>query len=412
MPPRSPPDVVVVVARFASTLLEVARIDHGDTYRVGSAPDVDLPLDVSPLTTFPLVGSTADGFVVRCPVGVPATCVARDGQVSVAERELRLEPGMRVELTLGRVALTIARDAAAAPLARRAIDRRPYGFAVVSFVLHLIVLTIAHAEAELDPITIPVAIVDPAPRPAPPHARLARLPAPRPARRPSHARALAATPSTSPATPATHPEPATPRSRPGRADGPRGGLDMLGGLGDLSAITGTKDLAAELADLGPIYDQEAANRDGFGNANGRFDPARDPAFDSVKTGRYATVATGPGAGAHYDLPGAVARPPIMGLTCDDDRCVADGSFDRHAVRDVIERRYVQLIGCFERHARRAPRVELTLRFDIEPDGSTGGVRADEAGRVGSCVARIVERVKFPTTARATRVTYPMAFWRT
>jgi ribosomal protein S18 acetylase RimI-like enzyme len=103
----------------------------------------------------------------------------------------------------------------------------------------------------------------------------------------------------------------------------------------------------------------------------------------------------------------------MGLTCDDGQCQTVGTLDRHIVRDYVEKRYVDMVKCYERHAKNLPRVELTLHFEIGRDGTPNEVYAEgEAAAFGSCLVRLVERVKFPAD-RPTQVrAYPVAFWRT
>src|SRR5687768_17460922 len=159
-------DSVEIAVRFAGTLLQVARVSHGGCYRIGTARDVDLPLDIAPLTSFPLVDSTPDGFVVRCPAGVPAVEYTAELAITVSESVLKLARGSRIDVAFGNVMVSIARTSAPRePLARPRWDVRPHVFALASLAAHVMMLVVAVAFADIDELTIPASIVDPERRP-------------------------------------------------------------------------------------------------------------------------------------------------------------------------------------------------------------------------------------------------------
>ena len=377
-------DAIELVVHFAGTLVEVRRIERHQRYLIGTAKTVDLPLATG--TTFPLVDT---GLVVRIPAGIEP-----------------VHDGPRTTLAFGLVTITLTRvTVAPAYVPRPRVSLRIVPFALVALVLHVGVVAAAMTTADMDPITIPVVRAEP-PRRVPPKT----LPAPRPKPKPS-ARGKQQAPAEAAAAPA-------PPATAGEARQAARGAGVLGSasLDDLSAIAGTKDLAKELSDVGPVYDEAAAYAKMFGGGGGAFNPQDDPKFDSVKVGPYATISSGRGAGEGYRLPAhgkfrEVQRPPIMGLTCDDGQCQTIGTLDRNTVRDYVEKRYVDMVKCYERHAKNLPRVELTLHFEISSDGSPNEVYAD-GGAFGSCLVRLVERVKFPTNKPTQVRAYPVAFWRT
>ncbi|HLL25091.1 MAG TPA: hypothetical protein VK427_23310 [Kofleriaceae bacterium] len=388
-------DAVEVTVRFGGNLIAVTRLAPGERFTIGTAPGVDLA--VAGPTTFPLV----DGFVVRLPVGVRASRAGGE-----------LAPGERIEVTLGLVTIEVVRDVeAVATLPPPPRTTRLVPFAVATLVAHVALVAVATWWAEPDPITIPVVRAEQPQRVLPETLPVKRPPtSPEDRARRARARATATT-SVGGATPEASVAEA-------RAQG-RASAGFLGGLTPdrLAALLGSADLAKELADVGPLYDEAAAAASGFGGAAGAFDPTNDPSFDSVKTGRYATTGGGQRAGDGYRLPTRgkfreVERPPIIGLTCDDVSCITSGSLDRSLVRDHVEKQYVEMVKCFERHARSATRIELTLQFDIGEDGRPVEVSANGAAGFASCIVRLVERTQFPA-ARPTRVAaYPIAFWRT
>ncbi|MBA3502739.1 MAG: hypothetical protein H0T65_20425 [Deltaproteobacteria bacterium] len=382
-------DAIELVVHFAGTLVEVRRVSRHERYLIGTAPTVHLPLAIG--TTLPLVDT---GLVIRIPAGIEPV---REG------------PRTTLQIGLVTIALTRVTDPPVY-VPRPPASRRLVPFVLATLVLHVAVVTVAMLTAEVDPITIPVVRAEP-----PRHVAPKTLPAPRP-RPKTQKPAARAKQASSQAAVAEQPAPAPTTVAEAREAARGAGFLGSASLDDLSALRGTKDLAAELADVGPIYDEEAANAKNFGGAGGSFDVS-GPAFDSVKTGRYATVASGRGAGANYRLPARgkfreIGPPPIMGLTCDDGQCQTIGTLDRHTVRDYVEKRYVDMVKCYERHARNTPRVELTLHFEIGSDGKPNEVYADGAGAFGSCLVRLVERVKFPSDKPTQVRSYPVAFWRT
>src|SRR5688572_6077916 len=305
-------DAVELVVGFAGTQLSHTRVRPNERFLIGNAPNVDLPMELGG-ASFPLIDR---GLVVRIPIGCdPVQC----GDTTV--------------LSIGLVTIGITRvsdQPIVMPRPRGVWRLVPY--LIATLVLHLAVVVLAMWAADVDPITIPVVRAEP-----PRHVMTAKLPTPKPPKTRKQA-----------ADKAPHNErPTEWPSEPPTQQGAREAARNAGVLGSanvdeyVSRLTGSVDLAAALADLGPMYDEQAANAQNFGNSAGNFDPTKDPAFDSVKTGRYAT-GTGK-MGQNYRLPSRgkfreVERPPIMGLTCDDGECTTVGMLDRFTVRDYVEKR--------------------------------------------------------------------------
>lgn len=376
---------VELVVRFAGTLLAVTRVRPNERYLIGTARHVDLPL--AGMTAFPLVDR---GLVVRVPAGIDAKY---DGE--------------RTELAFGLVSITVEKisDVRVA-LPRPALQKRIVPYAIAALLAHVAVVIVAFVTASAEPITVPVVRAEPPRRVM---TKLLPVPAPKPKVTKKKATRQAAA-----SEPVAEPPPAPTTVAQAREEARSAGILGSASLDDLSMLTGSKDLAQELSDVGPIYDEEAANAKMFGGRAGAFRPEDDRAFDSVKTGRYATG--GGKMGQNYRLPShgkfrEVERPPIMGLTCDDGSCKTVGVLDRFTIRDHVEKRYVDMVKCFERHARTENRIELTLHFDIRDDGTAAEVYAEGASAFGRCIVGLVERTTFPTE-KPTQVTYPVAFWRT
>jgi hypothetical protein len=372
---------VELVARFAGTLICATRVRPNEQFVIGTAPGVDLP--VLGTTKFPLVDR---GSAIRIPIGVDP-----------------IHRGDTTVLAIGLVTIELTRTRTppiAMPRPPGNWRLAPYAFAALA--LHVAIVAFAMWSVDVhEPITIPVVRAEP-PRRVP----TTKLPEPKPKPKPEKKREKQTDV-------AVQAEPQTEQTTIESAQ--HAGVLGSASLDDLSMVTGSKDLAKELSDVGPLYDEQAANAQSFGNSAGAFDPTKDPAFDSVKVG--PVVISGAKMGQGYKLKGRgmfreVARPPIMGLTCDDGTCTTVGTLDRFTVRDYVEKRYVDMLKCFERHSKGAPRIEVTLEFDIREDGTSSAVKSESEQRgFATCLSRIVERTKFPTD-KPTQVRYPIAFWRT
>jgi hypothetical protein len=400
-------DAVELVVRFAGTLFQVTRVERGGRYVIGTARKVDLAIGIA--TSYPIVESVANGFLLRVPVGVQATW-----ENQLVEGSFVLARGQRIEMTIGMVAISIRHVIdVIAPVPRPPIQRRLVPFFAIALVAHVALVATAMATEQVDDtITIPVVVAKPPLRVLP---KILPVKPPKPkqrekARQAQHQAADEVTPTESnPGGEQTMAAQQTAAVRAVREGAYFGGITRE----QIAALTGSKDLAKELSDVGPIWDAVEAERQGFGGAGGAFDPTKDPAFDSVKTGRFATNGN---SGAGYKLPAhgkfrEVGTPPVMGLTCDDAACKTVGELDRLAVRDYVESKYVDMLKCYERHGKRDKRIEVTLKFEITSDGHAAEVSGAETA-FGHCLEKLVERTKFPR-AKPTQVTaYTIAFWRT
>jgi hypothetical protein len=402
-------DSVEVVVRFAGTLLQVAQLAHGKSFRIGTAAGVDLPLDIAPLTSFPLIDSTADGFVVRCPAGVPCVEYTEDLAITVTESELKLARGSRIDFAFGRVMISIARvGTVKAPLPRTRPSYVPHLFAAGSLAAHVVMLLVAVIFADLDEIAIPV-ITEPdvkptyiARHPSEAQKARARMFAPK-KEKPKRAPVAAAIV-------VEDPDLKSPDPKVRAIAGARAQAGFLDGIKpeQIRALTGTKNLAKALDDVGPIWDEDAYFASQFGGASGRFDIS-GPEFDSVKTGRYATKPTGSDAGEFFDI--GTKRTPVVVAMCESDACVVVGGVDRAVVHDGLVARVRDIRDCYDRHAPETPAATVTLTFAIAKTGKVEHVRAVGPGAVGTCVADIAKRIEFPSGEAFTQVTYPLAFTR-
>jgi hypothetical protein len=392
---------VEVTARFADTLLLVTRVAPGAEFRIGTAPDVDLPLPG--LGSFPLVDRTGQILV---PAGASAT-YACDGARVPVHRSARLAPGARVELVLGAVTIAIAEAPACARIAPPRGDRRALPYMAAMFAAHVALWACAVALADppppraLDAVLRKVKLFE-APRtpmPPPPRPHVVRgLPKP-------HDHAGVAQPMPAPTTDPA-PAPTAVATRAGvRADV---GDHAPVSLGDAMKALWGPDLPQALANLDPLYDETGAALQQFGGAQRRFDPTNRPEFASVPSGKYETVGHGPGAGEDYDLQSDDAESDVNPADveahlCEGSACRATGELDAHAVTTWISPYTDALRACGA--------GSVTLAFTIDGAGAVRNVHARARGKIGGCVAGVVAGIAFPRTDRATRVTYPIVLRR-
>ncbi|MDB4963676.1 MAG: domain containing protein [Myxococcales bacterium] len=373
-------DAVEVVARLGSTTLSIRYLGVGETYRIGTAPGLDLALRVA--TSFPLV----ERGVVRIPAGATATVFDAGLASPLAGRELWLAARVRVEVQIGLVSITIARvRTSAMPLPRVPLEARPYLYATASLGAHLLVWALAITFAPQ---------LEPAEKlPVPPRVRVTHVPQapPEPKPDPTMIPAVA----TASADPTAAPPPAAPSENPQvarrrRAVSEAREAGMLGsdGLDDMPILVRRTDVEGAF-EVGQTYHEEDADP-GFAGGP-RWNPG------TIAAGAYATVSEGRGAGEDYDLPGAVAEDrhvPVVEM-CTGRPCVADGPISRAVIANTLEDHALALLRCYRHKAEPRSRGTVTLDFEIDRNGEVLRASAHGFGEVAPCVLTVLESIDFP-----------------
>jgi hypothetical protein len=382
--------VAEVVVRFGATLLDVRHVRPGGCFRIGTAADVDLAVEGA--RSFPLVDTTAAGFVVRVPAGVVAACA---GERVTGEHRL---DDRALEVQLGRVAVRIAcvPDAALA-LARPELDRRPPAYHAVSLVAHVALWAIAivFAAPERRHRPTPIVVTRPrvahiaAPKPPPPR------PQPKPEPKPEPHSKRGADPQI-----AANVAPARETGLAPAAPGERSqGANIAASFARLAKVMDDIHVTDRLAEVGPLYDPDGDHPGDFGKARA-FDPTARKDFETIKTGRFATVDTGAAAGANYTIQGEHERTHVR--LC-DGACVAIGALQRDEIDSRIGYKKHQLADCY----RTGIPDELRFTLDIDEHGVVTDTRVP--GPIGSCIAKVIAKVAFPAMGSTTRVAYSLTF---
>ncbi|HEY1552878.1 MAG TPA: hypothetical protein VGG28_33845 [Kofleriaceae bacterium] len=271
--------VAEIATRLGDTTLDIVRIGPGERFTIGALAGVQLA--VAGIGEFPLVESRGAQFVVRAPVGTPL----RAGDRVLDDREHVLVPHARISLVLGlaRVDIELARDDAVM-LPRPPFDARPAVYTATALAAHLALWAAAAVIAPFVPVVhhrpqrprlIKIAAV--APRPMP------KLVTPKPVEldEPSRTEHVA-------------------RSHDhAKQAGVESAAKMVHSMNELAHTFDAIDVRGKLDEVGPVYGGDDRSG-GFGTVL-LFDPDTRPEFDTVKTGRYATISHGSGAGDGYDV---------------------------------------------------------------------------------------------------------------
>ncbi len=391
--------VVEVVARIASSIVDLAHIPPRGRYRIGTAPEVELPVASGALRCFPLLD---EGFRFRRPVGIPATLHTADGVLPITDSELTLQPGWRVELVLGKVTVSLAIiRRAPVPVPRRPYDVRPAIYAMVVLALHLILWGTAMLLEPIERLGVEVAAA-----PEPPRIRVTHVeeppPPPPPVKKAPSREQTSAGPQAQ-----LDPGPSDPRARAIAGARKVGLFDALSDLSSLVPKVNVRKLVEEAV----WYDEVEGTKNNFGNGR-RFDPMKSCTKDcgTIAVGKYATVSTGRGAGADYDLPGAArhAQPEIAG--CEPKDCTIAGGTSREVVRHNVELRMGAFGYCYQRFARKQLRGTMTLSFTIGPEGAVHDAKARGGlDEYDDCVVEVLKVIPFEPAVDGTKVTYPLQF---
>lgn len=363
---RDARDVAEVLAWFGPTLIAVGHVPSGRAYTIGTEPGVDLVIAPGlAISRFTLV-DTHDAFVLYRPPNVRARRIVRGRSLPIADATVEIVRGVPIELSLGALQLRISLVRIPSTLPRRSIERRPYVYAAVSLVAQLAVYLVAARHHEP---ALPTPQVAEAPPGAP--ARQARIAMPAQSVRRSSQREPVATPVAEP----------TPPPASGGVTGARIGR------GAQPAVPGT---AAK-----PGNDEGRDGREAHADAP-RFDPQRDPSFDSVRTGNYTTVSTGRAAGSDMQLLERGQRSRLVVVRCDSAACVVVGGEQAKEIREKLQHRLPDIVACYR---DRAPGTGREVEMDFQLDGG-GKVQTLEVGGIGdvdSCVASIVRGIQFAET---------------
>lgn len=348
--------VVEVVVRFGDTILDVAYVRPDQTYRIGTAPGLELA--VPGHTSFPLV---ADG-AIRCPVGVPMRHLG-------ATTELRFAYAS-IELTRREMELT--------HLARPRPRWRVAAFIAASLLVHLGIWLCAVSLEPFERL---------APDRSRPRMRYAHIadhkpppePLPKPAKQIDE--------------PPTQPAASSPAPRRARQVERTLVTNQAEAAAKFAAIVSKTNVVERVSALRPedTYNEDDANAKGFGGSP-RFPPG-----ETIATGDYKVMA--------YDV-----------KLCPKKSCMITGPVPGSFIRAQLHEHMDAIYACYLEHAQDAGTI--VLEFSIAGDGSVHNARGSGLGETGACAARVLPEIYFKAIGdndvpegkpKVTRVRYPIRF---
>lgn len=389
--------VVEVVARIGDSIVHAAHVPAGGCFRIGTRAGVDLPIADGALGAFPIVDR---GLVFRRPAGFGAI-ITEDGATRVADdRELRLRPGTRVVIALGRAVLELRVVPAPRDVVpKRRPELRPVAYGAVVLALHLAVWFLAMLNAPIERLPLEVAPLDavhvrvpPTLPPTPPKQRELEKKL-----KQKQAKTSGGAAGASAVTQAEGP----PRDK---NDPRKAGVLGAKGLSDLSMLVPTIDVVKAVNEA-IWYDEDAAQAKLFGGG-ARFDPGKKEGWGTVKSGNYTTVAKGRGAGDEYDLPGAVRHPqPEIAMRV----LRVAGEVPREVIHHAVDLRLGAIGYCYQRMARKQLRGSLRIDWTIGVDGAVHGQRTSGMPEFAKCAADVIGVIPFDPSATPTAVSYSFVF---
>jgi hypothetical protein len=172
-------------------------------------------------------------------------------------------------------------------------------------------------------------------------------------------------------------------------------------------IKNWKPPAVELDGTGAGPDDYTSND--YGNAK-HFDPESDPRYASVKVTKFSS-------GGHGKMVGETLPPPQIEW-CDDDSCLARGPIAMATFLNELDRHRKDISNCYVDHTDQIE-GSVRLRFFVTADGraraATPQVHGDQVeikegaplgtgiGTVGRCIAKVIDRAKWPKASEETAV---------
>jgi hypothetical protein len=192
--------------------------------------------------------------------------------------------------------------------------------------------------------------------------------------------------------------------------------------GAFASLTGTGDISSGFDDTniyGGLLGNEAGEMNGgFGFGRSGFGPGGGgTGWGTIGTGRYGTIGHGSGTGSGYGVGGG--RGGMRGRssavpTVSIGQPNAQGDLDKAIIRRYIKRNIQKITYCYEKQLLAKPGLAGTVstQFFITPNGnvataSGSGVDAE----VANCVADVIKGIEFPKPkgGGGVQVNYPFTF---
>ncbi len=386
------PEVVEVVVRIGDSVIDHTHIGRTGRYRIGTDPGVELPIALGALRSFPVLD---EGFVFRRPAGLAAKLTVDGDEIIVIDSSIPLRRGWRVVVPLGAATLELAVVAAPRDIVpRRRPELRMYPYAAAALVAHLAVWIAAMWSHPIERLAIEVEDIQP-------RIRVRIEEPPTPSSKVEKQKQKQKQKQTQAQTQGA----ASPEQRAVEA-AEKAGVLAATGLYDLSMLVPGVDVVKAVNES-TAYDEDAANAKLFGGGP-RFDPSKKKGWGTVKSGKYATVSKGRGAGDGYDLEGTVKhRQPDIAMC--HAGCRVSGVTAKDVIHHAVDLRLGAIGYCYQRHARKQLSGKLRIDFTIGIDGAVRQPRGTGMPEIQECAAGVIGVIPFEPATTPTLVSYTFAF---
>lgn len=187
-----------------------------------------------------------------------------------------------------------------------------------------------------------------------------------------------------------------------------------------ASVTGDGDITSGFDDLdqdGGWDGDGPGSPYGFGNGpNGVGPGGGGNDWNSVWSGNYNTISTGPGTGDEWGLPGgngkkmrrtAKTPPPKIGEPT--EACKGSADCDPSIIKRYIKRNASKIAYCYERQLLATPGLAGTVDtlFTVMPNGTVMSAKASGVHEeVSSCIADVISSIRFPKFDVPFQVRYP------
>ena len=192
--------------------------------------------------------------------------------------------------------------------------------------------------------------------------------------------------------------------------------------GAFASLTGTGDISSGFDDTniyGGLLGNEAGEMNGgFGFGRSGFGPGGGgTGWGTIGTGRYGTIGHGSGTGSGYGVGGGrggmrgrTAAVPTVSIGQPN----AQGDLDKAIIRRYIKRNIQKITYCYEKQLLAKPGLAGTVstQFFITPNGNVASATGSGVDpEVANCVADVIKGIEFPKPkgGGGVQVNYPFTF---
>ena len=433
------------IAALAGGLSRMRAEKQSPSYRIGTAPGVDMALENAPAADFELVAPRGDDFVLNLGHGLQAEMLANGQHIPVTASELPITAGAKYRVRAGQATFmvsAVARPRRQVSPLLASLESRTLGYFAGSLAVHIglwaLLQTIPvedsagtielSTQEQVDIKGTTVAIEDPVKKPDPDDGQdggndSGTMAIQGPDGQAGSEKSLNHESSLNKIKHVNE----TPQAARDEA------IEMArreGILGDASLIHNGFNVEMEgissgwddVSQYGAIYGADTegyghfgVGRSGFGTGGGC---THEPCGTIPGSGGYGTIGNGKHAGGEYGLGGNGTGPGLPGHHGSVPQphfgtATAIGDYDKDIIRRYIRRNASKLQYCYEKQLLAHPgsEGEIQIQFFIMPNGAVNSSTAKGFdNEVASCVADVVGHIEFPApNGGGVQVNYPLTF---